>query len=155
MAPYINSIIKSKWARFLLERIAGFDKRRILPLYSSSFFPKKGESANLFLGEGNKPKVVLFADTYMKFHDTQIGYSAKKLLENLGYDVLVFTEGCCQRPAVSKGLLDYAKKNGLKTFELLEAYLKLKIPIVICEPSCATALKDDIPDLLNDIKWKN
>ena len=91
----------------------------------------------------------------MKFHDSNIGISAKFILEQFGFDVFVFSEGCCQRPSLSHGLLDQARVEGKKTFELLEPYLKNNIPIIMCEPSCATSLKDDIPDLLDDIKWKH
>ena len=91
--------------------------------------------------------------TYIKFHDPEIGHSAKSLLEYLGYDVHIFQEGCCQRPAISRGLLVHAKTEGRKTLESLESYMKAGLPILVCEPSCASSLKDDLADLMDDENW--
>lgn len=144
-----NSILKSKWFRKLLEHFSGLDARRVLPLYSSNpfNFETKKKISN------SARQVVLFADTYMKFHDPGIGNSAKSLLEYLGFEVHVFQKGCCQRPAISHGLLEHAKNEGVKTFTFLEPFLKAGIPILVCEPSCATSLKDDLADLMEDEKW--
>lgn len=149
LAPFINSILRNKLFRFSFEKISGLDRRRILPEYSKL----KMESNTNANRDNQKRQVVLFADTYIKYHEPSIGISAKKLLESLGYEVIVFTEGCCQRPAISHGLLDHAKSKGEQTLSKLRLYLEQNIPVVICEPSCATALKDDVPDLLEDPIW--
>lgn len=149
-APMVNTILSNSIVRYFIELMTGLDRRRILPLYTKKPFSHKIKRIS-----DTKNQVVLFADTYMKFHDSNIGLSAKLILERFGYEVTVFSEGCCQRPSLSHGLLDQARVEGKKTFELLEPYLKKNIPIIMCEPSCATSLKDDIPDLLDDIKWKH
>lgn len=148
-APLVNTFLYNKLFRYGLEKLSGLDRRRILPEYAEVKF--NGNSNSVITEE--KKKVVLFADTYIKYHEPNIGISAKKLLEALGYSVIVFTDGCCQRPAISHGLLKHAKSKGEVTLKNLEVYLQQKIPVVICEPSCATALKDDVPDLLEDERW--
>ncbi len=144
-AKLINYILSSKSFRSILENISGLDRRRILPNYSNRRF--KIASTNEF------PDVVLFADSYVLYHEPNIGYSAYQLLTSLGLKVEVYQKGCCQRPAMSKGLLDAARKQGEKTMLVLETFLTKKIPVVVCEPSCATALKDDLPDLLEDQRF--
>ncbi|MGB4968312.1 MAG: FAD-linked oxidase C-terminal domain-containing protein [Saprospiraceae bacterium] len=149
LAPIVNSMLRNKLFRYCFEHISGLDRRRILPAYArQKFNPKSNIKQKI-----KEHQIVLFADTYIKYHEPNIGISAKNLLESLGYEVIVFTEGCCQRPAISHGLLDQAKFKGEQTFKKLEVYLQNKIPMVVCEPSCATALKDDIPDLLVDDRW--
>ncbi len=140
----VNASLKNKLVRKLIQSFSGLDQRRILPEYTSKPFTGFGKMAM----PKAKNQVVLFADTYMKYHEPGIGISAKKLLEAAGYEVLVYSNQCCQRPAISHGLLDQAKTKGQQLFEDLRPYLELKIPVIICEPSCASALKDDIPDLL-------
>lgn len=149
LSPLANSLLKSNWFRKLLEHFSGLDARRVLPLYSSKPFQLK---TNKDIRSGAR-QVVLFADTYIKFHDPEIGHSAKSLLEYLGYDVHIFQEGCCQRPAISRGLLVHAKTEGRKTLESLESYMKAGLPILVCEPSCASSLKDDLADLMDDENW--
>jgi FAD/FMN-containing dehydrogenase/Fe-S oxidoreductase len=151
IAPLVNSVLRSTFFRYGLEKISGLDRRRILPEYSR----RKFSSSLNGNSHQHKKQVVLFADTYIKYHEPDIGISAKKLLESLDYNVIAFIGGCCQRPAISHGLLDQAKSKGEQTLKKLEIYLQKNIPVVICEPSCATALKDDVPDLLEDIRWTN
>jgi FAD/FMN-containing dehydrogenase/Fe-S oxidoreductase len=148
-APLVNTFLHNKLFRYGLEKLSGLDRRRVLPEYAELKF--NGNSNSTLTEE--KKRVVLFADTYIKYYEPNIGISAKKLLEALGYSVIVFTDGCCQRPAISHGLLKHAKLKGEATLKKLEVYLQQKIPVVICEPSCATALKDDVPDLLEDPCW--
>ncbi len=149
MAPLVNGFLRRKFIRFLLEKWAGIDKRRILPEYTKHPFESTPNSTSA----GEKPQVVLFADTYMKYHDSAVGFSARTLLERCGFQVHVFSQGCCQRPAISHGLLDQARQRGESTFRALKIFLDQKIPVVVCEPSCATALRDDLPDLLEDPQY--
>src|SRR5205085_6688052 len=95
-------------------------------------------------------KVVLFADTYVSFHEPGIGLSDIELLESCGYEVIVANAGCCQRTKISHGFLRDAKRDGSKTVANLKPYLDAGLSIVVCEPSCASALNDDLPDLLAD-----
>ena len=145
----INSIQKTKAFRYLLEKTAGFDSRRILPDYADEpffkWFDRKGN--NSFTSD---KKVVLFADTYLNFHEPQIGVSALQLLNSCGYEVILANVGCCQRPKISHGFLRVAKKEGLKTALGLKGYMDQGLKIVVCEPSCASALNDDLPDLIGD-----
>ena len=145
----VNSIQKSSLFRFVLERTAKFDKRRTLPDFAREpfykWFAKHAHKTN----KGDK-KVVLFADTYLNYHEPQIGISALQLLNSCGYEVILANVGCCQRPKISHGFLRDAKKEGAKTIEGLKIFLDLGLKVVVCEPSCASALNDDLPDLISN-----
>jgi Fe-S oxidoreductase len=43
-----------------------------------------------------------------------------------------------------------AKRDGIKTLVALDNYISQGLKIVVCEPSCASALTDDLPDLIED-----
>jgi Fe-S oxidoreductase len=58
--------------------------------------------------------------------------------------------GCCQRPKISHGFLRDAKKEGTQTVERLREYMNEGLTIVVCEPGCASALNDDLADLIED-----
>ncbi len=150
LSGLVNATLRSKVFRILFEKISGLDSRRILPIYANKKF--KNQSPVIDIKENT---VVLFADTYIRYHHPSIGHSAKKVLEQLGYHVLVLDKGCCQRPAMSKGLLDVAQSEGLKTLQRMEPFLTKGIPVLICEPSCASAFKDDLIDLQKEEKWLN
>ncbi|MEX0930034.1 MAG: FAD-linked oxidase C-terminal domain-containing protein, partial [Balneolales bacterium] len=149
LAAPVNFIQKSAPFRWVLEKLAGFDKRRVLPEYAREPFykwmEKKGNNTYT-----SPQKVVLFADTYLNFHEPQIGVSALELLNSYGYEVILANVGCCQRPKISHGFLREAKQQGGRTLQGLQPYLDQGLPVLVCEPSCASALNDDLPDLIDD-----
>jgi Fe-S oxidoreductase len=136
--------------RSALQKLAGLDQRRVLPGYTKDpfykWFERKGNK-----GYKNLDKVVvLFADTYLNFYEPQVGVSALALLNSCGYEVILANVGCCQRTKISHGFLREAKKDGAKTIEGLKKYLERGLSILVCEPSCASALNDDLPDMIED-----
>ncbi|WOD43888.1 FAD-binding and (Fe-S)-binding domain-containing protein [Hwangdonia lutea] len=144
----VNTIQKSSIFKYILEKTAGFDKRRTLPNFAKEPFYKWFEKNAFKTNKGSK-KVVLFADTYLNYHEPQIGISALELLNSCGYEVVLANVGCCQRPKISHGFLRDAKKEGAKTIEGLKPFLDQGLKVVVCEPSCASALNDDLPDLIS------
>jgi len=153
-AGFVNSIQHSSIFKYLLESTAKFDKRRTLPAFASEPFYKWFEKNVNGANKGDK-KVVLFADTYMNFHEPEVGISAYQLLRSCGYEVILANVGCCQRPKISHGFLRDAKKDGAKTVSGLKPYLDKGLKIVVCEPSCASAFNDDLPDLIDDKELAN
>lgn len=145
----VNQIQKTKFFRKTLEQTAGIDPRRILPAYATQPF-YKWFAKNYFSKQDVAKKVVLFADTYLNFHEPNIGIAATQLLQTLGYEVILANVGCCQRPKISHGFLRDAKKAGTKTVQNLDKYFQQGLTVVVCEPSCASALTDDLPDLIDD-----
>ena len=146
-AGIVNSIQKSSLFKTALERTAKFDKRRTLPDFAKEPFYKWFEKHARKTNIGDK-KVVLFADTYLNYHEPHVGVSALELLNTCGYEVILANVGCCQRPKISHGFLRDAKEEGLKTIEGLKPFLDQGLKVVVCEPSCASALNDDLPDLI-------
>ena len=151
LAPLVNAVQRTFIFRKVLEWVAGIDARRKLPSYTREPFPKWFYRHHQSNGKGIKSKrVVLFDDTYINYHEPNIGRAATELLESCGYEVILAQAGCCQRPRISHGLLKLANRDGLKTLRALDKFIKEGLEVVVCEPSCATALTDDLPDLIDD-----
>lgn|SRR5574341_463343 len=94
-------------------------------------------------------QVAFFHDTFMQHNDPRIGQAAVQVLEAAGYQITVLEQrACCGRPALSKGLLDEARRLAAHNIALLAPYARQGIPIVGCEPSCIGALVDEYSDLL-------
>ncbi|MCB0852184.1 MAG: FAD-binding oxidoreductase, partial [Bacteroidetes bacterium] len=149
LAGIVNRIQKTPAFRNLMEKTAGFDSRRTLPSYVKEPFYQwfAKNSANTLKSDR---KVVLFADTYLNYHEPHIGISALELLNSCGYEVILANVGCCQRPKISHGFLREAKAGGMKTAQGLKPWFDQGLKVVVCEPSCASALNDDLPDLIDD-----
>ncbi len=147
----VNAIQRSVIFRSLLETATHFDKRRTLPPYAMETFVR------WFCNRGNRVtnserRVVFFADTYVNYYEPEIGIAAVNLLNAAGYEVLLATAGCCQRTRISHGFLREAKQEGAATIAALVPFLNEGLQIVVCEPSCASALNDDWPDLIDDAR---
>jgi Fe-S oxidoreductase len=151
LSGLINFLQHTKVFRLAMEKIAGFDQRRVLPEYAAEPFYKWFEKNGNKVKDKNK-RVVLFADTYLNFHEPNVGISAVQLLNSCGYEVIVAYVGCCQRPKISHGFLKEAKEEGTKTAMALAKFLDEGLKVVVCEPSCASALNDDLPDLIDNEK---
>lgn len=105
-APLINALLKTNWVKAINKAIFRVDNRRTLPAYARHALTP---ISNQHKEASGKPKVVLFADTYVQCHDTDLGLHAQKLLVDCGFDVILANVGCCQRPLISNGFLEQAK----------------------------------------------
>ncbi len=151
LAPLIQLPLKIPGVRFVMEKFTGIDRRRPLPAFSSTTLAKKlrGRSPR---SEADAPRgtVILFNDTYANYMEPEVGVAAVELLEAAGFSVTLANAGCCQRPRLSKGLVREAKELGVETLRNLDGFAREGLKIVCLEPSCASALVDDLPDLCDD-----
>jgi len=155
-APLANALLPLKPVRWLVEKTAGVDRRRVMPAYARQSFDSwrraherarlKAEDAETSPTE--KPRVALFADTWTMYNEPEVGADATRVLEALGYEVEHVNYGCCGRPQLSKGLLRDAKKLAAKNVEALHAYVERGVPVVGLEPSCVASFQDDYRDLV-------
>lgn len=148
-APVVNSLLNSRPIRYLMGQALQVTSERRFPDFSS-------ERLSLWFGRRNRqkghqqPRVVLFNDTYTEFLQPQVGRAAVECLEAAGFQVELATLGDSQRIAITHGLLDEARKKGERLFQQLDQRYDSDLPIIVCEPSCASSLADDLPDLLED-----
>jgi Fe-S oxidoreductase len=148
-AKLVNAVQGSSLMRGLLNRLVGLDARRTPPAYATEPFGAWFASRQPQVTDQQR-RVVLFDDTWLNYHEPRVGISAVELLESCGYEVVLAQAGCCQRPRISHGLLREAKLLGEQTLRKLDVWLRDGIPVVCCEPSCCSALNDDLPDMLDD-----
>lgn len=163
-ARVVNAVQGSVPFRYLLERATGIDRRRTLPSYAAQTFMQwmdsrpgdvsehsvNGIRAATEQAERGSARVVLFVDTFMNYHEPQIGRAALELLRSCGYSAEAVAPGCCQRPKISHGFLRKAKTDAAPMLETLRGYLEKGMQVLFVEPGCASALTDDLPDLIDD-----
>jgi Fe-S oxidoreductase len=97
--------------------------------------------------------VILWDDTFVRYHEPNIGIAAVKVLEAFGFEVeLATNRKCCGRPAFSQGNLNAAAELGQYNVDLLLASKRLNSsttqpPILFLEPSCWSMFVDDYREL--------
>jgi Fe-S oxidoreductase len=144
LAPVSNWIAASALARRVCDRFLGVDARRPLPKFSSRtlahWFSRRESSANA--------RAMLFNDTFTNFYHPEVGIAAAEVIERAGVPVGLAPNVCCGRPLISQGVLsearDLAQQNVGRLFDLAAR----GVPLVFCEPSCLSAIREDAPALL-------
>lgn len=156
LAPLVNVLQRTRMVKYLTHKLTGVDPRRSMPAFTTNPLPRQVRRRKPGLADASRDagpprtKVVLFNDTFVNYFEPGLGLRAVELLEAGGYDVTLANAGCCQRTRMSKGLLHQARRDGLKTMRNLAAFADQGLPILFIEPSCASAVLDDLPDLLDD-----
>ena len=148
----------------------GIDGRREPPPFADSrrfdedILSDIWERLHSYRSEPFRP-VLFFPDTFVRFHEPEIGGAAFAALQGCGCTVVpALPEGsatkdfegdevpaglrCCGRPMISNGLLPRAVANAQHNVERLHSWAEAGNPIIACEPSCLLTIKDDYPALL-------
>ncbi|MEO6549524.1 MAG: FAD-linked oxidase C-terminal domain-containing protein [Ferruginibacter sp.] len=154
LAPGIyNFMMTTPFTSNLIKRIVGFGVKRSMPtLYKTTLkkwyqnHKKKGASKINYTGK----MVYLFCDEFTNFNDTEVGIKAIKLLERLGYEVVIPEHGESGRAWLSKGLVRDAKKIINKNIQQLSKLVKPGSPLLGIEPSAILTFRDEYIDLADD-----
>lgn len=138
-------------SRWVTRRVLGISERRSLPPFERSLYAWWRGRARSVPSSG--PRVVLFADCFTAYNEPRIGIAAVSVLEHLGYRVELlprqgeggFGAGCCGRSMISVGMLPRAIETADATIGSLRAAIEDDgvEAILVCEPSCLSAMKDD------------
>jgi len=153
LAPIANKMAGKAGIRKSLEATWGISSKRTLPPFAKQPFTKwfakhrkkQGQPIN---GAAARPRVVLFNDTFNTYHYPDVSRSAVLVLEACGFDVILPGHHCCGRPAISKGLVNVARKQASQTLDKLAPYAKEGLPIIGLEPSCILSFDDEYHRLL-------
>jgi FAD/FMN-containing dehydrogenase/Fe-S oxidoreductase len=134
--------------RGFMEKTVGISAKRSLPHYARErfdrWFAKRAKRNGTNRSRG---KVILWDDTFVRYHEPNIGIAATKVLEAIGFEVeLMKNRKCCGRPAFSQGNLDAAAQvaqHNVSQFSTIDS----QIPILFLEPSCWSMFVDDYREL--------
>ena len=141
-----NAALEFGPLRYLMEKTLGLSARRTLPHYAPERFDKWLVKRSTNGGE-TRGRVMLWDDTFVRYHEPHIGIAAVAVLEALGFEVVLpVGRKCCGRPAFSQGNLKEAARLGRHNLALLRGGAE-SIPILFLEPSCYSMFVEDYREL--------
>ncbi|MFE1110564.1 FAD-binding and (Fe-S)-binding domain-containing protein [Streptomyces rochei] len=174
VAPVVNALASVRPLAAVAKRLGGIAGERDVPRLAGQTFSRwwRGRGAPRAEGE----PVVLWPDTFTEHLSPSVGRAAVRVLEAAGLRVVLpptlrtrgrgLADGrtrsatalltarrgrvCCGLTYVSTGQLDRARAVMRRTLDLMEPVLETSAPVVVLEPSCAAALRTDLPELLHD-----
>ena len=157
IAPTLyNALITNPFTGKLVKRIIGFATDRSLPKVANITlrnWKKKWDRENRKDVNVAKKTVYLFCDEFTNYNDAEIGITTVKLLEKLGYNVIIPNHLESGRTYLSKGLLRDAKVLANKNVNLLADLISADSPLLGIEPSALLTFRDEYPELV-DIEFK-
>ena len=142
-APLSNALAKWSPVRWLMEQVAGFDRRRVVPEFERNHLRRWFRRHRPDPRAGSRGRVILLDDCFTTYNQPAVGRAAVSVLEAAGYSVELAGLPCCGRPAISKGLLDLANHWARQNVAKLVADAREGVPILGCEPSCILTLADE------------
>jgi Fe-S oxidoreductase len=141
-----NKSLDSLMVRSFLAKAFGIAWQRPLPHYARQRFDRwfARHRAGTLASRG---AVILWDDTFVRYHEPQIGIAAVRVLEAAGFEVtLVKGRKCCGRPAFSQGHLERAWQLGRHNLDILLRQQE-NVPILFLEPSCYSMFVEDYREL--------
>ncbi|NYT37156.1 FAD-binding oxidoreductase [Allopusillimonas soli] len=145
-------------AASLTEKLLGFSARRSLPTWRrDTFLASPQARAACASRDAAQPPghadVVLFADTFNNYFESENALAALHVLQAAGYRVHVARPAsgdahanrplCCGRTYLASGLVDQAREEARRVVDALQPYVELGVPVVGLEPSCLLSLRDE------------
>ncbi|MEU4652576.1 FAD-binding and (Fe-S)-binding domain-containing protein [Streptomyces sp. NPDC023723] len=174
-AALLNALASVRPLAAVAKRLGGVAAEREIPRLAGETFTRWWRGRRP-AAAGHGDLVVLWPDTFTEHLSPSVGRAAVRVLEAAGLRValpptlrlpggalgdgrtrtpaalLTARRGqvCCGLTYVSTGQLDRARTVLRRTLDLMEPVLESGAPVVVLEPSCAAALRTDLPELLHD-----
>ncbi|MCH0562040.1 MULTISPECIES: FAD-binding and (Fe-S)-binding domain-containing protein [unclassified Streptomyces] len=176
-ARLVNALAAVPPLAWAAKRAGGIAPERGIPRLAGRTFSRWWERRGPRGPADGGDLVVLWPDTFTEYFSPSVGRAAVRVLEAAGLRValpptvhlgrppvgdgrtvaldpvsLLRGRGrvCCGLTYVSTGQLDRARTVLRRTLDLMEPVLETAAPVVVLEPSCAAALRTDLPELLHD-----
>nr|WP_215238341.1 FAD-binding and (Fe-S)-binding domain-containing protein [Dyadobacter sp. CECT 9275] len=157
IAPWaFNAVFGTEAIRKIANRVVGFHPERSMPLLHNTtlrqWYDKRSKKAPQPDAVTDK-KVYLFCDEFTNYNDVEVGTKAIRLLEKLGYEVIIPVHVESARSYLSKGLVKEAQKLATQNVQLLKDLITSDAPLVGIEPSAILSFRDEYIDLVpGDLK---
>ena len=143
MMPGIyNWFASNRWTSGILKKIAGFAPERKIPEVRKGDFRSQNADCRL------QKRVYFFLDEFTRYQEPELAETFVRLMNRLGYEVIVPKHTESGRAAISKGCLRQAKRYAEKNIRMLKDLISAETPLVGIEPSCILSFRDEYPDIV-------
>ncbi|MBG0738222.1 FAD-binding oxidoreductase [Paeniglutamicibacter antarcticus] len=152
IAPLVNAVMAGPAGR-LLAQAAGLTTHRAFPKFAGGTDWQRGITGQhrtadpAVKGSRTPPAdVVLCVDSFTRGFRPEVAGAAQRVLASAGRTAECTADACCGLTWISTGQLGTARKLLARAAATLDDGSDR--PIIVLEPSCAAALKKDLPDLV-------
>lgn len=145
-SPVSNFVMQLPLFKWLLEKLIGIDKRRVMPEFRHGPFLKAGRKYLAACEPTEKPidKVAYFVDTYANYNDHELGFAVLDVLRTNGIEVILPKQLPAPLPAIVYGDVKTARKDLAYNVKHLAKAVREGYKIICSEPSAALCLKQEL-----------
>lgn len=141
-----NRVAPNRW---LLEKILGIHRKKILPDFHGKTFQKwfdKYTKTNPLNGENGK--VFLFSTCFVNYNNPGVGKALIEVLEKNQVTVRSDYKQCCGMPALDGGDVARAQELAKANIKQLLPYVKEGHKILAINPTCSMMMRKEYPLLV-------
>jgi Fe-S oxidoreductase len=145
-APFSNWGNRLAPVRWLMEKLVGISRRRVLPRFHRQTFAKWFHRHRRQTKAATNPvgRVVIFATCYTNTNDPVIGWMAVEVLEYNRVEVQYPPQQCCGAPHLSHGDFDAFRRQARPNLEELARWIDRGYQVVVTgPPTCSLTIRQD------------
>jgi iron-sulfur cluster protein len=146
-APVSNWVANSTPAGYVLERVAGVDRRREFPAFRRQTLVDWFDDRDSRVTDPER-QVVLYPDLYTNHMLVERGKAAVRALEALGVAVEIPPTSGSGRAPLSQGMIDTATSKAQRVSATLRPYVADGSDVVVVEPSDLAMFRGEYERLL-------
>ena len=148
VANVMNRVQAHRW---LMEKVLGIHRDKLLPDFAPSTFEKWAEREGILVEptDGKAHEAVLFQTCYVQNNEPQIGRDTMFVLQKNKVDA-VCAKGlkCCGMPAWEHGDLDTLRASAHHNLDILMPLVEKGAKVLALNPTCSMMMRQEWPHLL-------
>jgi Fe-S oxidoreductase len=147
----VNLFHRSRLYRFLMEKVLGIHREKLLPDFASTTFERWAERTGRIAKSASPsaPEVVLFQTCYVQNNEPAIGRDTLEVLDrNRVRSACVSGLVCCGMPAWETGDLETMRRQAKRNLEILLPFVEAGSRVVAINPTCAMMMRREYPSLV-------
>jgi Fe-S oxidoreductase len=147
-----NLLNRSRPFRFLMEKLLGIHREKLLPEFAASTFERWAERTGRIVRRvpsANPPEAVLFQTCYVQNNDPAIGRDTLEVLDrNQVRSACAAGLVCCGMPAWEIGDLEAMRRQAKTNLQVLLPFVEAGSRVIAINPTCAMMMRREYPTLL-------
>lgn len=152
LTPWLANLgNKLKPQRWLMEKVMGIHRRKILPDFHGetfqAWFDKNKRRYNL---DGDNGKVFLFQTCFVNYNNPDVGKAAVEVFSRNNITMRCDYKQCCGMPALDGGDVATAQKLARDNVKQLLPYVRDGYKILAINPTCSMMMRKEYPDLIGE-----
>jgi len=149
-----NFLLARRSARWLLDRLLGLSRHRLLPRVRRTSFTRRAARLGLTRPRPQQPgpRVVYFVDVYANYYDQELAEAVVSVLRQADVNVFVPSrQRSSGMAALIVGDIDHARDQALANLRVLANAVRDGYTVVCSEPTAALMLRHEYVKLTEDL----